>query len=394
MGALEETKGLLYFDNVIYEGNLLTPYEENLQYESPAVRALKLQTEWIVNDCGNESCDILLPQGVDNEFEIITQTSGSAVCMPLFSKNLPVGVLMLMSKEKNVFDANRINLLRALTSYISIALENANSYQELTEANEIIEQNNRRIMDSLRYANTIQQAFLPQQDLLSAVFKEHFVIFKPKDVVSGDFYWLQKVRDLVFVAVGDCTGHGVPGAFMSLIAERLLEQIIIFDRIYEPEEVLRELDLRIHQLLRQEQTGNDDGLDIILCRIEQKENDYENKIIFSGAKRPLILVSQEKYHTFRGSRKTIGGRARSGSKVFERNEIVVREGDVVFLTTDGYSDQNDPNNKKIGSLEPYLLRVAGLPLVVQKDILELELKKHKQHEKQRDDITILAFKCL
>jgi serine phosphatase RsbU (regulator of sigma subunit) len=246
----------------------------------------------------------------------------------------------------------------------------------------------------LRYAKTIQQAFLPPKEHFAPIFSEHFVIFKPKDVVSGDFYWLQKVRDRTFIAVGDCTGHGVPGAFMSLIAERLLEQIIIFDRIYEPDEILRELDLRIRTILRQEQTGNDDGLDIILCRIERKNEHSENKITFAGAKRPLILVNQEFFRMFRGSKKTIGGRAGNTNKVFEKNELLVKSDDVIFLTTDGFSDQNDRSNKKFGSLEPHLLRIAGLPLETQKEILELEFLKHKQDEKQRDDITIVAFKCL
>ncbi len=256
---------------------------------------------------------------------------------------------------------------------------------ELAEAN-------RTITDSIAYARTIQQAMLPGADALRAAFGEIFVLYRPRDIVSGDFFWMhENEKGVKFVAVADCTGHGVPGAFMSVIGASLLNQIVIERNIESPAEILTELHLGVRRALRQDaaETAAQDGLDLAFCRIEA------DTITFAGAKRPLYAVDAEgRFIELSGDRASIGGVRRSAAREF-RNYMLPREaGMTLYLATDGFADQNDGAGKPFGSkrLRELLRTNAKLPMAEQAAGLASALSAHQGDEPQRDDVTVLGLK--
>ncbi len=265
----------------------------------------------------------------------------------------------------------------------------------LEQKNYELEKQKEEIDSSLRYAQTIQKAILP---VPLAMRKNHdfFLIYLPKDIVSGDFYWFsdQKDNPYTFFAIVDCTGHGVPGAFMSMIGARLLNFIVNEKNIWEPAQILEQMHISVKIALKQSLSGNRDGMDISLCRIEKKNNG-DNKIVFSGAKQSIYYFKsqQEELIKVRGDNKTIGGHHYENVE-FTNKSFTLTENDMLYLLTDGYIDQNSPKGKKIGSpgVVNVLHKIALLPLIQQKEILLKYLNSHKKTVNQRDDITFLGIK--
>ncbi len=268
--------------------------------------------------------------------------------------------------------------------------------EHLRRLNEEVTRHNRNMTAGIRYAQTIQSAILPAHDELQQEFSDFFILYKPKDIVSGDFYWMARSKDRkqTFVAAVDCTGHGVPGAFMSMIGTNILNTIINNEHIYQPKEILERLNQKIRVALKQDQKINDDGMDLCLCGIE-KIDDKTSKITFTGAKRPLFYATgnPKTLQTLKGDNKSIGGRQRS-NKLFTHQEIILQKGDILYLTTDGLIDQSSPKHVKFGTkgLIELLTANATRPLDIQQRIFEDALKNHQQNEKQRDDITMIGIK--
>jgi len=252
---------------------------------------------------------------------------------------------------------------------------------------------NDKITDSIRYAQTIQQAILPNKAKMKACFEDFFIVFRPKDIVSGDIYWLTQTEKYSFLATVDCTGHGVPGAFMSLIANTLLNEIVGIEGIFETSEILAQLHQKIIKSLRQDENANADGMDVCLCRIE-KDGQFVN-LVFSGAKRPLYYsqAHSKKLEELKGDIKSIGG-IRRVQKVFEQNSTRIALSSTIYLTTDGLIDQNSPENEKFGTprLLDILKNCCHLPLTEQQRRIEQALDHHKLNNEQRDDITVLGVR--
>ncbi len=257
-----------------------------------------------------------------------------------------------------------------------------------------------QITSSVRYALSIQQAMLPFHDRMNKHL-DVFVLFRPKDIVSGDFYWYMhlpatnKYDEKIFIVAVDCTGHGVPGAFMSMIGTQILNKIVNEDKITDPAEILLQLHKGVVYALKQEKTNNVDGMDVCLCKIEERK---EEKIItFAGAKRPLYYFEKEKNELtkLKGDRKTIGGKiGRNQITSFTNQEIILQKNDLIYLTTDGYIDQNNKERKRFGSknLEELINNISNKTLEEQKQILENKLDNWKIGTEQRDDITILGIR--
>ena len=237
--------------------------------------------------------------------------------------------------------------------------------------------------------------FCPKLEDLHTSFADTFLIYKPKDIVSGDFYWHTQTDDHTqFIAVADCTGHGVPGAFMSMIGNTLLHEIININDIHEPATILEELDQRIHSALRQKESHNNDGMDIAICKITH-ELQGAISLQFAGAKRAIYWYSQgdKMLKKISSTRRGIGG-WRLKSKPFEQTNLILGNGDIIYLHTDGLADQAMiKNGKKIGS--PFIFNLikdhAHLPLINQKETVLHTLKELQGEAPQRDDITLVAF---
>ncbi|MCD6556284.1 MAG: SpoIIE family protein phosphatase, partial [Bacteroidales bacterium] len=258
-----------------------------------------------------------------------------------------------------------------------------------------LEKQREEINSSLRYAKTIQNAILPTHGNMHSQ-NDFFLIYLPKDIVSGDFYWFSAKDDspYIFYAVVDCTGHGVPGAFMSMIGARLLNYIVSEKNINLPSEILEQMNLSVKLALKQKLSGNKDGMDISLIRLE-KTPDKKTKIIFSGAKQSLFIYSKRENTVtkIRGDIKTIGGYF-DDDIPFTNKKITTEKDDVIYLLSDGIIDQNSPDGKKIGTsgFQKILTEIAELPLQEQKEKITEILNSHKKETNQRDDITILGIK--
>ncbi|MBN1598185.1 MAG: SpoIIE family protein phosphatase [Bacteroidales bacterium] len=293
-----------------------------------------------------------------------------------------------------------LTLFVLVLTFMIFKIRNAN--KKINQQRLWLEKQNKEIRASIRYAQTIQQAMLPAAKEIEKYF-EPFIIYLPKDIVSGDFYWISTLRNgserpTIYFSVVDCTGHGVPGAFMSMIGNRLLNEIVNEKKQSSPSEILSSLNILIREALRQEETDNNDGMDMSLCKFENKGNN-KYKLVYSGAKRPLYVIknNENKLITHRGDRKSIGGYSLSKREIkFTNYEIDVESGDMIYLFSDGIIDQNGPDRKKFGRLrlEEALIDCAKLRPIEQKAIVLQRLKDYMQNEDQRDDITLVGLKII
>ncbi|MEN9445029.1 MAG: hypothetical protein RIS47_1920 [Bacteroidota bacterium] len=269
---------------------------------------------------------------------------------------------------------------------------------ELELRNKEIARQNHNIMSSINYAKNIQQTILPLS-FKTNLIHDLFILFRPKDIVSGDFFWFWETNHentkRLYAAVVDCTGHGVPGAFMSLIGNRLLNEIVKVHEVTQPAEILRLLDQEIVKALRQQETQNRDGMDIGLCMIEMVAGS-ERKLSYSGAKRPLLYLKpgDTDVQEIKGSKKSIGGIWSKDLAQFEQTDIMLPEGTCIYLSSDGFVDQCAPNRKKFGSSQLFkiLPQIADQPMDSQMELLENRMNVHQDTAEQRDDITLMGLR--
>lgn len=270
--------------------------------------------------------------------------------------------------------------------------------EEITDQRNKLDIQNKKITDSIFYGLRIQQAMLPVLSGLEETF-DTFIIFKPKDIVSGDFYWYYetKYNTLVyrFIAVADCTGHGVPGAFMSMIGNRLLNEIVGERKIYQPSEILYKLNNSLRKELHHDEKRNLDGMDIALCRLANiGGSDYE--LVFSGAKRDIVYYSNSsKVANFiEGDHKTIGGIFSGNTKAFSEKHLKITSGDSIVIFSDGIIDQHNAERKRFGTnrFVDALTLEKEIPIGVVKQNLENKYVAYMGNEEQRDDITILGIR--
>ncbi|MCU0391156.1 MAG: SpoIIE family protein phosphatase [Thermoflexibacter sp.] len=258
-----------------------------------------------------------------------------------------------------------------------------------------IEEKQKLLMKSLEYAKQIQNAILPDDEDLNNCFAEYFALYLPKDVVSGDFYWINRRNDKLFVAMVDCTGHGVPGAFMSMIGHTLLNKIVTQSKIYDPAIILEVLHLEVKEALKQENHKNDDGMDVALCLIESDENNPKYcKLTFAGAKSKLFYTQHGELRELRGTKRSIGGGRKSELRPFENQEVILKDSEIIYLFTDGLIDQQNEEGEKYGKsrLKDFLDEINHLPLQEQYGTILVEVNNFAKNQIQRDDITLLGFR--
>ena len=276
---------------------------------------------------------------------------------------------------------------------------------ELEQKQLLIKEKNKDILDSIQYAKKIQQSLLPKETYLNQVLKNYFIIFKPKDIVSGDFYWVDKRKDKIFIAVVDCTGHGVPGALMSVMGFNYLNQAIREKKLFKPNEILSYLNIAISSSLHQHSkskksfnsivsetvTTVDDGMDISLAVIDTSTN----TLSFSGAQRPLIHIRENELIEYKGEKSPIGGSYNSKFKEYNLDTIQLKKGDQIYLYSDGFSDQfGGENNKKFkhSKLKELLLYSRNEPIKIQKKIILEAHNLWKKNQEQVDDICMMGIK--
>ncbi|MBK8807455.1 MAG: SpoIIE family protein phosphatase [Bacteroidales bacterium] len=284
----------------------------------------------------------------------------------------------------------------------------ANQNKEILLSQEIIKKKNIDITKSITYAQRIQKAMLPNQERLVDLLPESFIFFSPRDLVSGDFFWFdyaayksyvqqcigQKslISDSLIITAVDCTGHGVPGAFMSLLGFNLLEQIVS-NEITDPHKILDIMHIGISRELRQQQTDNKDGMDMAICRINKESKTVD----FAGAKNPLVYIKNNEINVIKGDTFPIGGSQLKKRSPYKMHTISYADAPTSFyLFSDGYQDQfggKDGQKFMSKNFRDLLFKISSQPMNEQKQILKSTLLEWMgDNNKQLDDILVIGFK--
>jgi serine phosphatase RsbU (regulator of sigma subunit) len=264
--------------------------------------------------------------------------------------------------------------------------------EEIARQKEIVELKNKEVTDSIHYAQKILHAILPSPEDVQKTIGASFVLFEPKDIVSGDFYWVSEQEDFVFFTVADCTGHGVPGSFMSMLGHSLLNEIVNEKKIFEPGDILDMLRMKIILDLKQKGLSgeNKDGMDMCLCRYHKKSN----TLTYAAANNSLYVLRNKVLTEYKGDKQPVG--ISSGPSVqFTQHSIPLEKGDLLYLFTDGYPDQfGGLKGKKIKykQLEDLLIEFSVLPVNDQKTEIWKHLLQWKGNLEQVDDICMLGIK--
>lgn len=257
----------------------------------------------------------------------------------------------------------------------------------------IIEEKNQDITDSIVYAKRIQQAILPSMTQITNALPESFVFFRPKDIVSGDFFWFNETPWSYYLAAVDCTGHGVPGAMMSMIGHNFLGQIVNEQDIEQPAQILNELHRKVLFALNKDYTSHDmkDGMDVALIRIDKKSG----KIFFSGAVRPLYIVVDGELTIVKGDIYSIGGIKEVNAASFSQHEIEAPEGSCLYIFSDGFADQfGGPEGKKFKyrQLKEMIVKNSDRPMQEQLAVIERTFNQWKGPHEQVDDVCIIGLR--
>jgi len=264
---------------------------------------------------------------------------------------------------------------------------------EVTEQKEKLSIINKNLMDSIRYAQKIQHSVLPDVKKIHKTFVDSFIYYKPKDIVSGDFYWYHRVGSQIFIAAADCTGHGVPAALLSVIGNASLNSIVIENRIFDPSEILSKLHSKIQSALNQEDEidAAADGMDIAICVIDTEEK----SISYAGAMRPVYLINEGDLIELRPTRMPIGGTTLYKNRHFETQKMQFLKNDMLYLFSDGYYDQfggDDSKKFMVKRFKEMLLTASKLSCEAQKKLLEQTFTEWRGENDQIDDILIMGIR--
>ena len=263
---------------------------------------------------------------------------------------------------------------------------------ELEKKNELIAEKNKEMTDSLNYAKRIQAAILPKKAAIAETFGESFVLYMPKDIVSGDFYSFSKKNGTAILAAADCTGHGVAGAIMSMIGSSLLTQIINEKGITDPADILGHMDAGIIEALKQNENDTHDGMDISLCRF----NLAEQSLTYAGANRPLWLVRDKQLEVIKSDKFPLGGMQMEQKVTFTNHQVPLKKNDIIYLFSDGYADQfGGMLGKKLMTkkFKEVILSICDQSMQEQKTYLEKFIRDWMGGEfEQVDDMMVLGVR--
>jgi serine phosphatase RsbU (regulator of sigma subunit) len=347
-----------------------------------ALKENELQSEKLLNEAKNREIKIKESEIKVQESEIKNQRMlrnsiiGGLAMVIVVVLLLAIGIRQKIKANKNLEVKNRAI---------------AEAYQIIERNRDEIAEKNKNITDSINYASTIQQAILPSKEEMSNTLKEYFIFYKPKDIVSGDFYFYAEQHGKTVVAVADCTGHGVPGAFMSMIGNDILNKIIIENGITQPAHILNHLNQGVKKALKQtdQYSETNDGMDIAICSIDMKTKTLE----FAGAIRPLYYFSGE-LNEIAGNKVSIGGFT-SEDYVFANHTVKLNEGDSVYIMTDGYVDQfGGEKGKKFmaKNLKQLLAEINGNNMTDQRHKLKKTFTDWMGDTVQVDDILVMGIR--
>ncbi len=326
--------------------------------------------------------DYIMPQMPGDEFLIKAHA-----LLPNCMKILLTGQASLEGVTNAV---NKTNLYRYIskpwnTKDLLMTVETAIQGYEKEKT---LKRQNKQIQSSIKYAERIQSAMLPSANYLTELFSNYFIFYRPKDIVSGDFYWCREEDNKIIIAVADCTGHGVPGAFMSLIGHQLLNRAIIDKKIYSPEKILESVNKAMRQVWNQENSSIHEGMEMAVCVIDKKKN----KLIFAGAKRPICIIQNNKLKYTKGNEMGIDGKENTS---YIKQEFDLEPNTQIYLYSDGYQDQfggEEDRRFMSKNLRELFQKIEMKSAQEQQKEIATTFDNWKQNNKQIDDVLIFGFK--
>lgn len=264
--------------------------------------------------------------------------------------------------------------------------------QQVEKQKQLVEEKNSEITDSITYAKKIQEALLTSKEYISNHLTNHFIYYNPKDLVSGDFYWVCAVDDYIFFSVVDCTGHGVPGALMSMIGNSLLNEMIVEKNLINTNEILDQISNKLKKSFANKQGENQhrDGMDMVLCRLNTKNNE----LMYSGAHNSMLIIRDGELMEYKGDRRPVGFYLGKGI-LFKSNTLKLRKNDNIYLYTDGFTDQfgGDRNRKyKNSNFKKFLLSISNQKIQEQGESVEKEFNRWKGDCDQLDDVCVMGIR--
>ena len=311
------------------------------------------------------------------------------------TKELQESKLKIEKTQRIILIAGMIFMLILLVvifkSYSQKKKSNIEIQKQRDEANKqkaIVEEKNSDILESITYAKRIQEAILPANSIINNYLKEYFILYKPKDIVSGDFYWFHTIDDNnILFSVIDCTGHGVPGAFMSIVGNNSLNKAVQEQNLIIPSQILTSLNKTVIDIVKQGDRNVEDGMDLALCNL----NLSSLVLQYAGAYNPLYIIREKELIEIKADRYSIGNM----DSVFKNHEIQLQSGDSIYIFSDGYSDQfGGEEDKKYSAkrLKELFIRISFEPMEKQETILLDEFNNWKSNQDQLDDICIMGIK--
>jgi serine phosphatase RsbU (regulator of sigma subunit) len=300
-----------------------------------------------------------------------------------------IGVLSLSFKKMQISISNLINELKQINANLEDKV--VARTREIQLQKEMVEEKNKEIVDSINYAQRLQNAILPPIDKVEAELNQSFILFKPKDIVSGDFYWMSVKGDQVLIAAVDCTGHGVPGAMVSVVGANSLDRCVNEFGLEKPSEIMDKLNDLVTETFSTKDEEVRDGMDMAMCSLNIKTNELQ----YAGANNPLLII---KYDTLevvdiKADKQPIGNY--EFRKPFTNHEIQLEKGDCFYLFSDGYADQfGGPKGKKFkySTLKSLLLSVSERPMEEQRNILDETFENWRDDLEQIDDVCVIGVK--
>lgn len=308
--------------------------------------------------------------------------------------------LALKEKESELITQRYITYLAAAGILLLIALAivilrnnrmQKDANRKLGSMNELLNLKNKEVTDSINYAQRIQSAILPSYRDIKKVLPQSFVLYMPKAIVSGDFYFFSEQENHIFLAAADCTGHGVPGALMSMVGSNIISQLVTEKRSTSPSDILNELNSGIRKALKQDQEAEtNDGMDIAFCVLEKNMQ----RLQFSGANRPLYIIRDRKLEVVKPDKFPIGG-SHTKDLLFSAHEVQLQKGDMLYLFSDGYADQfggQEGKKMMIKSFQKLLLQVQHEEPQKQRELLLQHFNSWKGELEQIDDVLVIGIR--
>lgn len=406
----------------IESGRRLTPTSISMDdYDNYSVWCLRNKKDIHIGDHAKEY------KKYTNKIVVVDgELPDSLIFCPMMIGSKVIGIISAQSFEKNAYSEYHLDILRTIAAYSAIALENANLIHdmenqvkirtaEVVRQKEIIEEKNKDITDSIQYAQRIQNVILPPITEFQDNFVESFVLFRPRDIVSGDFYWIEEVDDKIYFSVVDCTGHGVPGALVSVVGANSLNRCLMEFELTDPGDILNKLSELVKETFDKTDSNVRDGMDMALCCIDKNTRE----MTFAGAYNPLWIIREGDVHakkefeefnviekknkTFievKSNKRPIGYSYRS--EPFTTTKLKLKENDMIYLFSDGYADQFGGTDEeliarggkkfKTINFKELLLTISDRPLDDQLDIIEETFDTWKGELPQVDDVCVIGVR--